>query len=116
MQLPEILFSDASGFAGSGILISTRKPFNVGKVIKHDNNQKMDAFMSKWNLHNKCGVIPGYNILVYWIGTLDIILDITPSGEHVPDIVLPELKKMATFYESEHVKKSAKRFEKYIRQ
>lgn len=116
MQLPEILFSNASGFPGSGILISTHKPFNVGKVIKHDNNQKMDAFLSKWNLKNKCGIIPGYNILIYWIGTLDHVFEITPSGENVPDAVIPELKKMATFYETEHIKKSEKRFERYSRQ
>lgn len=115
MQLPEIIFSDATGFPGSGILICTRPPYNVGKVIKHDNNEKMDDFITKWGLQEKSGIIDGYNILIYWIGTLGNIYDIVPSRDNIPDSVIPELKKMAMFYEAETVKKNAKRFERYLR-
>lgn len=117
MQLPVYLYAEnKEEFRGIGLLLSTRKPYNVAKPIRFSSNNSLEDFIIKYNLFGKCCRVEGYNILVVWIGTIDNVSETIPLGTKVTQEIYEDIKAMTKFYEGEKITGNESRLKKYFRE
>ncbi len=112
----EVIFLLPENEKGIGFLMTNSPPFNIGKPYRFEDNTAMDNFIRNHGLDGHCSIIPGYNILVAWIGTKDLRYDKPPSGNNIPAGALPDLEKMANYYLKDKLEGRSKSFlKKYQR-
>ena len=112
----EVIFLPPENDKGIGFLMTNYPPYNIGKPYRFEDNVAMDNFIRNHGLTGNCSIIPGYNILVAWVGTKDSRYDKPPSGANVPVDSISDLQKMATYYWKEKLEGRSKSFlKKYQR-
>lgn len=95
-MLPEFIFCDSPEIPGPGMVLSTKSPFVIGKVVKFDSDEKLRAW-GRENGDYYFMKIPGYNIAIYYY---DALADGTIELEDT-------IKAMCEFYKYEKISKNA---------
>ena len=115
MKLPTCVFLESKEIPGFNLILCTEAPYNVGRPFRFDNDYDEQVFLKKYNLEDRCVIVPLYRIVLVWVGTIDDISDPAPAGSAVTLQHMQDLNKMLSFYEKERIKGNESRLKKYLR-
>lgn len=113
MQLPEFVFINSKDLAGGEYILSTRPPYYVLRAYRFEDPQSFENFIVKNNILNDCVEVPGYNILVAYIGTIEQVSLSPILGHNVPRELINNFTNLLNFYEKERIKGNESRLKKY---
>lgn len=104
MLLPELVFIQHKDLKRTELILRTRPPYEVARAILFKSEQELDDYIIKHNLHGSHAAIPGYWIILCYLGTIENINEKIVLGHLVPGTALETLKKMGNFYLENRVK------------
>ena len=113
MLLPEFIFISHSELPGGECILSTRPPYFIVRAYKFEGDEPRANFSIKNNLLNDCIKVPGYNILLTYIGTLDFINNAPVLGHNVPAAAKNRFTELLKFYEHERIEGNKSRLKKF---
>lgn len=110
-KLPEFLYCTNQALP-SGLVLFTRPPFFIGKIMLFHNPDDYVEFLKVWENKNEFSVITkieGYRIIILYSGSLQhIVID-----RH-KDIIEEVFHRMADFFLKEKVQKKSGYYKRYI--
>lgn len=113
MKLSQIIFAKDGDAAE--IMLSTVAPFYAARAYKFESPKAMEEFAIKHNAILDAEHVPGYNILICLVGTIEDIKEKIVFGHNVPADAKPFLKEAVKFYEQERIKGNKTRNKKFAR-
>lgn len=115
MSIPDFVFLSHKDLPGGEVIFQTKQPFAIARAFKFQSEKELESFMIKYNLHGSVALVPGYNIILCYIGTIEGINELVVLGHNVPIAILPILNQMNFFYEKERINGNESRNKKFAR-
>ncbi len=113
MKLPEYLICQAKELNNPGLILHTKPPFYLGRIVVHKDTAEHMGFMANYSgLH--ASVVSGYNIAIVWAGTLTgnkITID-QGTKNRIKDV----FAGMAEFFYTEKVTTHKGYYQKFLKQ
>ena len=113
MKLPGFVFLKGEIFHGSELILHTVEPYPIFRVYQFHSDNEMESFIIKYNLLNGCTQIPGYNIALCYVGTLDNVNEVPVLGHSIPKEIKSVQQPLADYYETERITGNESRQKKY---
>lgn len=115
MNLPELVFVNSKELPGGEVILHTLSPYMAARVFKFESGDAMEDFIKKHNLFGNSVHVPGYNILICYVGTIHNISEKVMLGHNVPSEAKQFLQTATEFYEKERIEGNESRQKKYAR-
>lgn len=114
MTLPNLVFIHSKEVTGGELILFTKDPHFVFRVYKFESYKAKEEFAIKHNVVLDAEHVPGYNILICYVGTIENIREKVVLGHLVPAHAKEILKDTIEFYEKERIKGNETRLKKYV--
>lgn len=114
IKLPEFLYCEnKSELPGPGIVLQTKFPWIIGRVVYYDGYEEMVHTIAKSDLIAHC-IVPDYNICIQFAGALNSHkITVNPAPLHQINQTIVD---MAQFYLDEKVSEKKGFYKKYLQQ
>lgn len=114
MKIPDFVYIKHDDLIGGEMILQTEPPFIIARPIKFKNKQHLNDYLLKYNLHGSCARVPGFNILMCYMGTIEGINETIVIGDKVNAADVTALGKMADFFRIDRIYKNLTRFGQYL--
>lgn len=99
--------------SGAGLIMATATGLPIFKIFKFETPELMARFLDKYQLQGIAAIVPGYRIVLAYIGDLSDLKDTPVISGGKFNWNNNFLNEMISFYESEKIKGSESRNKRY---
>lgn len=110
-----MVFINSNQLPGGELILSTTVPYYIARVYKFNDAKAMENFAIKYNVILDAEHVPGYNILICYVGNIEFVTEAPILGHNINQTAKEFLKKVISFYEKERIKGNETRLKRYVR-
>lgn len=113
MNLPDFVFIQSEDLPGGELILQTKGEYYIFRAFKFLDRFSMENFLKNHNLLNDCIKIPGFRILICYIGNISHISEKVLLGQSVPMGAKRFFAQLTHFYETERTHQFEGRLKKF---